>query len=235
MKKLEKISSGCQCFDVAMNGGLSPEKLTLIYGEPETGKTTLALQFAVNCALQGFKTLFIDCENTFSTQRLQHISQDKFDLVADQIILIRPKDFNEQAYVVDRAKDYVQKGFGLIVFDTLTSLYGAKVSETEKKAFGLNRELNRQLAIIAETAKTRKISVLFTSQVRSVLSDTNHSVRPVATRVLKFWADTIIALNPTEFPQTFRAVFEKSRENLEEKTCWVQIGEAGINDSQFHQ
>ena len=48
------------------------------------------------------------------------------------------------------------------------------------------------------------------SQVRSVFDETEGTVEPVGTRVLKFWADTIIAMKPTENPQTIKAVLEKT-------------------------
>ena len=87
------IYTGCRCIDSNIGGGISPESVTLIYGEPETGKTTLAIQCAVSCALQNLKTLFVDCDNTFSTKRLSQLSGDKFEQVAEQVILIKPKDF----------------------------------------------------------------------------------------------------------------------------------------------
>ena len=155
--------------------------------------------------------------------------------VAEQIILIKPKDFREQTAVIDRIQEYTEKNFGLIIIDTFTTLYGAKVSESSGKAFGPNRELNRQLAILAQTAKIRKIPVIISSQVRSVFDEQNTSVRPVATRVLKFWADTIIALKPTQYPQTIKAVIEKTRETPHEVNCYVQIAEAGIIDSEFQE
>jgi hypothetical protein len=74
-----------------------------------------------------------------------------------------------------------------------------------------------------------------TSQVRSVFTDQSACVRPVATRVLKFWADNIIALKPTEQPQTIKATLEKAREIQQEATCYVQIGEKGIQDTQFQK
>jgi DNA repair protein RadB len=233
---MAKIPTGSKCIDTSIGGGISPETVTLIYGEPETGKSTLAIQCAINCALQNFKVLFVDCDNTFYAKRLSQISGDRFDEVAERIILMKPKDFREQTAVVDGIQDYATKNVGLIIFDTFTSLYGAKVCETsgKAKAFGVNRELNRQLAILAQTTKIRKIPVIITSQVRSVFSDQSASVRPVATRVLKFWADTIIALKPTQNPQTIKAVVEKAREIEQDATCYVQIGESGIQDTQFH-
>ena len=228
------IHTGCRCIDGNIGGGISPESVTLIYGEPETGKTTFAIQCTVNCALQNFKVLFVDCDNTFSTKRLSQLSADKFDQVAEQIILIKPKDFHEQTAVIDCIQEYTAKNFGLIVLDTFTSLYGAKVAESSGKAFSINRELNRQLAILAQTAKIRKIPVIIVSQVRSVFDDPNVSVAPVANRVLKFWADTTIAMKPTGYPQTIKAVLE-TRENKQGVTCYVQIGETGIKDTEFQK
>jgi DNA repair protein RadB len=231
---MAQITTGCKCIDNSIDGGISPETVTLIYGEPETGKTTLAMQCAFNCAVQGYKVLFVDCDNTFSAKRLSQISGERFDEVAERIILVKPKDFKEQTAVIDSIQDYAGKNVGLIIIDTFTSLYGAKVAETSGKAFTVNRELNRQLAILAQMTKIRKIPVVITSQVRAVFTEQNAGVRPVATRVLKFWADTIIALKPTDYPQTVNAVVEKSRENLQEVDCYIQIGEKGIKDAQMH-
>ncbi len=231
-----KIQTGSKCIDSSIGGGILPETVTLIYGEPETGKTTFAMQCAVNCALQNFKVLFVDCDNTFYAKRLSQISGEKFDEVAERIILVKPKDFREQTAVVDGIQDYATKKVGLIIFDTFTSLYGAKVCETlsKTKAFGVNRELNRQLAILAQITKIRKLPVIITSQVRNVFVDQSTCVRPVATRVLKFWADTIIALKPTENSQIIKVTLEKAREIKQEPVCYVQIGESGIQDTQFH-
>ena len=231
---MPKICTGIQCIDSGLDGGLSAETVTLIYGEPETGKSTLAVQCAANCAAQNLKVLYVDCDNTFSAKRLAQLSGEKFDAIAEKVILIKPKDFKEQAAVVDRIQDYTTKGFGLIVIDTFTGLYGARVAETTGKAFSVNRELNRQLAILAQTVKMRKIPVVATSQVRAVFDNPNINVAPVATRVLKFWADNIIALKPTDFPQTVKAVLEKVGESSLQTTCYVQIGESGLTDSKFH-
>jgi len=229
------ISTGCKCIDCNIGGGISPESVVLVYGEPETGKTTFALQCAVNCALQNLKVLFVDCEDTFSTKRMSQIAKDKFEQVAERVILIKPKDFREQAAVVDCIQDYTAKNFGLIVIDTLTSLYGAEVAEYSGKAFSVNRELNRQLAILAQATKIRKIPVMVTSQVRSVFDNPGVSVAPVANRVLKFWADIIIALEPTEYPSTMKAVIEKTRGISQETNCYVQILESGIQDTDFRE
>lgn len=233
MVLIKKILSGCGCIDTYLGGGISPGTVTLIYGEPETGKSTLTMQYAVNCAMQGLKTLFVDCDNTFSAKRFSQLSSGKFDEIAQLIILLKPVDFREQTVVVDNISDYTAKNFGLIIIDTLTSLYGAKVSQSQgKKAFDVNRELNRQLAVLAQASTIRKIPVIITSQVRSVFNDSTVSIAPVANRVLKFWANNIVNLELTENPQTIKAIIEKPLQNDQEATCYVQIGEDGISDAE---
>ena len=226
---MAQISTGVKSVDEAIGGGVKPETITLIYGEPETGKSTLAMQIAACCALQKTKILYVDCDNTFSAKRLSQISGDRFCDVGDRIVLVKPKDFMEQTVLVEHIEDYTVN-VGLIVIDTFTSLYSAKAAENPK-SFSTNRELNKLLAILAQTVKTKKIPLIMTSQVRSVFNAQSESVRPVATRVLKFWADNILFLKPTEVPRTIKVTVEKAPQLPAPAFCYIQIGEAGIRDT----
>jgi len=234
---LERVPTGCRTIDKILGGGIPFEIVSLIYGEAETGKTTLAMQCAVNCARKGYKTLFVDCDGTFSAHRLSQIASTRFNEVAELIIFMKPNDFGEQTAVVDRLADYITKNYGLIVVDTVTSLYRAEVAESPEETFELNRELNRQMAMLAQTAKTQKIAVLITSQVRSVFNDAHVSVEPVATRVLQFWAGAIIAMNPTENARIVKVVLERSpktTKRVQPITCHLKLEETGIHEYSTH-
>jgi len=229
---LQRIPTGCRAIDNTLEGGISSGSVSLVYGEAETGKTTFAMQCAVNCARQNYKSLFVDCDGTFSARRLCQIASD-FKEIAELIVLVKPKNFHEQALVIDKLADYVTKNFGLIVVDTITTLYRAKVAESPEKTFEINRELNAHMALLAQIAKTRKIAILITSQVRSVFNSVHVGVEPVATRVLKFWADTIIAMKLTENSQIIKAVMEKSSKKVktvQPLTCHLKIEETGIHE-----
>jgi DNA repair protein RadB len=226
-----KIPTDCRAIDKILEGGIPQESISLVYGEAETGKTTLAMQCAINCAKQGYKILFIDCDGTFSSRRLSQLASEKFKETAELITLMRPNDFHEQTLVTDHLMDYLTKNFGLLIIDTITALYRLKVAESPRKTFELNRELNRQMAELAQTAKTQKIAVLILSQVHGVFDETFSSVEPVATRVLKFWTDTIIALKPTENPRIIKAILEKNPKKLQPQTYYLRIGENGIHES----
>ena len=233
-KVIKKILTGCGCIDSNMDGGISPGSITLIYGEPEAGKTTLAMQCAVNCAMQNYKTLFMDCDNTFSAKRLSQVASGKFAEIAERVILVKPTDFREQTAVIDQLSEYTANNFGLVVIDTITSLYRVNVADSSKKTFALNRELNRQMAILAQTAKTQKIPIVVTSQVMSTFKKAHVFIAPVATRVLKFWADTIIAMKPTENQRIIKTVIEKTSKRNREVNCYLRIEETGLRDCSFH-
>jgi len=229
-----KIPTGSGKIDSILEGGLSSGDVMLVYGDPKTGKTTFAIQCAVNCAKKGLKVLFVDCDNSFSVRRLAQIGAESCDRVIEQIVLMRPKDFVEQAKAIDHLSDYVTSNFGLIVFDTISTLYRLRVAESPNKTFDLNRELSRQTALVAQVAKTRKISVLMTSQVRSAFSEGYSSIEPVATRVLKFWGDTIIAMHPTAENSGFVNVelekIPRSERVFRSLSFLVKIEESGIRD-----
>lgn len=226
----KSIPTGCRTVDDYLRGGIYSGSLTLIYGEPEAGKTTFAIQCAANCSRQGHKTLFADCDGTFSVRRLAQIASNKFEEIAELIVLIKPESFQGQATLIDQLTDYVTKNVGLVVFDTFTSLYRLGIAETPSKTFELNRELNRQLAVLAQTARTHKVAVLITSQVHSVLDETPVSVEPVATRVQKFWADTVMALKPKN-SSSVGLDLTKNLLKLPPKSFDLRLGERGIYDS----
>ncbi|NIO37955.1 AAA family ATPase [Candidatus Bathyarchaeota archaeon] len=231
---LHNIPTGCEKIDRILEGGIPCRAVTLIYGEAETGKTTLSIQCAINCARQGYKTLFIDCDNVFSTQRLHQIASKDFQKISELIMLMRPNDLSEQTTVIDNIPGYLTKGFGLIVVDTLTSLYRAEIAEYPERTFELNRELNREIACLAQIAKTQKIAVIANSQVRGALNSTFVDIEPVANRVLKFWADTIIALRPTEKPQVTKVVLEKTAKRRRPFIYHLKIGQAGMHECLIH-
>lgn len=226
------IPTGCKPIDVILEGGIPFKTVSLVYGEAETGKTTLAIQCAINCARQGYKTLFIDCDGTFSARRITQMTWEKPTEAAELIILMRPNNFHEQTLVIDHLTDYVAKSFGLVIIDTITGLYRVKVAESPAKAFELNRELNRQMALLAQIAKTKEVSVLVISQVHAIFTAVHGSIEPVATRVLKFWADTIIEMKPTENVRIIKAILEKTPKKAKISrplTCHLEIEETGVH------
>lgn len=213
--------------DRILDGGLPLRNVTLLYGAAETGKTTLAIQCAANTARVGYKTIFIDSDNSFSPERLSQIALDDIDRVSASIIFIKPSSFTEQGVVIDHLEEYLTPKFGLVVVDTITSLYRAELG-TAQKTFALNRELNRQVAALAQIAKSHQLAVLMISQVRSVPIPEGTDVVPVATRVLKFWSDFVVSLDSAAERGVVLAMVEKPVERS--SSCHLIMEEDGLHD-----
>ena len=223
------VPTGCGSLDKLLEGGLPADGVSLVYGEAETGKSSLAVQCAVNCARMGYKSLFIDSDGTFSPKRLSQIAYHDCDKISPLIILMKPTTFQEQVMAIDHLGEYVTKKFGLMVVDTVTSLYRVELG-SPKETFALNRELNRQVALLAQIAKTYKVAALITSQVRSVFLEDRVSMEPVATRVLKFWSDVVLNLKHTGQTRVIKVILEKHPERKRPASCYVKIEKTGIRD-----
>jgi len=221
------IPTGCLQLDRILEGGLRPGELTLIYGEAETGKTSLAIQCSVNSARMGYKVLFVDADGTFSPQRLMQIALQDFNEASQLIVLLSPLTFEEQSRLVDDLEKYVSGRLGLVVFDTITSLYRAEIGSKEE-TFKANRELNRQIATLTHIAKKFQVPILITSQVRNVLTDVDALVEPVAARVLRYWSTTVLGLFKTSKHGIVRAVVEKTGGIEKKITLYLFVGENGV-------
>lgn len=69
-EKEHQVSTGIAGLDDIVCGGLDPDRLYLIEGEPGTGKTTLALQFLLEGARLGEKGLYVTLSESERELRL---------------------------------------------------------------------------------------------------------------------------------------------------------------------
>ena len=86
-----------------------PNNITLIYGPPASGKTTLCMQLITKT--KG-KIIFIDSENSFNMDRLKQIEPN---ISLDNIIVIKVKRYSEQFKAIKDLKE--TKNLKLIIID----------------------------------------------------------------------------------------------------------------------
>ena len=223
------IQTGCISLDKLLGGGFPTGSLSLIYGEAETGKTSLAIQCVVNCARRGFKSLFIDNDGTFSYERLSQIAEYDYERISPLIIIIRPTKFQEQIKAIDHLEKVISQKFGLVVVDTLTSLYCVE-TDSKKGTFAVNRELNRQLAVLTQIAKTLGLAVIINSQVRSFPVKDKIELKPVAMRVQNFWSDIVIDMKKTGQTRVVQVIREKHPKITGKGAIYVKLDNKGITD-----
>ena len=98
-----------------------PNNISVVYGPPASGKTTLCLQIVAN---NPGKVIFIDTENTFNVERLQNMNP-LVDL--ENVILIKATRYKEQFAAVKSLEN--MKHVSLVVIDSFTKYYRKKLQE----------------------------------------------------------------------------------------------------------
>ena len=198
------IESGCDLFRNYDN------EITCIYGEASTGKTTLAKLAAIGQA-KNKKVVYVDTENGFNLDRIKQLAGVDYQNILENIILFRPKRFSEQNKIIKILPD--MKNISLIIIDTLSYFYRAKVRE---KPEVYNMWMWKQFKILDELSKNTP--VIITNQVYNNIG--KNEVSMIGGEMFKKWSSRIIKLekNPKkiifEKPTGSRINFEIRKEGI---------------------
>lgn len=175
-----------------MNGGLNTGVFTHVYGEAASGKTTFGLQFVGAICRQEFGTVYINSEGTSPLERLEQMTEKRFNDIQTLVKILKPRDFSEQGILIDDIDLYILKDTRLVIIDTLTKHYRLAL-EDKKTNYSNHRELNRQAGVLKGLAHNRDVAVLVLNQVTAKM-DAIDSIEPVAGNIMDYWSDYIIEL-----------------------------------------
>lgn len=234
-----KISAGSYDLNKFLYGGYETDIITTIYGAAGSGKTNFCLLAAISQAKKENKVIFIDTEGGFSVERVKQIAGEEYKKVLENIILFKVINFDEQKRAfANLLKEIKNKGkIGLIVVDGMTMLYrlelGDAIKEKEEEEIkNINRELAKQMRILAEIARNKNIPVLITNQAYSeFLSEEEFKagkkaeMRMVGGDILKYWSKCIIELVLERGKR--KAILKKHR-SLPEKELEFVIVTSGV-------
>src|SRR5215471_21019029 len=203
---MDKLSTGCGNVDNLLRGGFTEHQVSLVYGEASSGKTILTVQCAIEAARQKFKVFYVDTDQSFSPQRLETLPLDPGSL--EQIIIFRLGDFQDQIGITETFESLMTKTNSLLIIDSLTGLYRASLGK-RKETVARNRELNRELAYLADLSRRFPLITIVTSEVHSQPGPGEWIVEPVASRSLEHWSSTIVRLRQTPRSDVREMVLEK--------------------------
>jgi DNA repair protein RadB len=225
---LDQLPTGCAPLDDILGGGFRFGAVSLIYGEAATGKTTLAMSCVANHleADRWAKAYYLDADGKLSTRRLLQVAKGD-ESILERLLIWRPSDFREQTTLIEALPNLLPTERTPVVVDSVTGPYRLETSGS-RRTFMANKELNRQLGFLAETAKTRDAAVLIVGQVRSVLDAEVPTVEPVARRLLGYWSDTVLKLETISVNSIRQATLEKPANTP--LACRFRLGESGLEE-----
>ena len=205
--RVDKISAGSFDLNKWLYGGYEKGVITMIAGPPASGKTNFVLLAACSQSRKGNKIIFVDTEGGFSPERVKQVVGESYEDILKNIFLLEPTSFEEQKRIFSRLLNRVKKeNIGLIVIDGMAMLYRLELGDANRekdddKVKEINREVAKQMRILAEISRKQNLPILITNQVyRGFLSEEEwkKGVKPetniVGGDLFKYWSKTIIEL-----------------------------------------
>ncbi|MGQ9759492.1 MAG: ATPase domain-containing protein [Candidatus Methanomethylicaceae archaeon] len=190
--EIKALTTGCVALDLILDGGIKPGEILLIYGERSSGRTTLVFQTIINAALNGLRSLLLFTEGSAALRRLRSLASSRWSELSDRILIVTIKEFQKQDCLIEDLEVHMPASVVLLAFDSITSCYRAALKEREENII-LNKQLNRELAIIKDLSMRRKVATVITSDVTSQPEE--KEFQPVAAQILTYWSDRIIRLD----------------------------------------
>lgn len=156
-----------------------------MYGPAASGKTTLCMYVAGKKLAQRQRVLYIDAEQSLNLERFHEVTMLGHPEM-ELLLILRPKTLNELHEAVMKIPDLMRL-VGLIVIDTIGTLYRREAADNLKETSAL---LERQMRMLSEISK--RVPVIITNQVGSVMG--SNEVRMVGGKLVEKWASTLIEL-----------------------------------------
>ena len=192
-------------------------KVTCIYGNAASGKTTCCLLATIACAKSNGKIIYVDTESGFNTERLKQLYFGDVEDIMDNVFLLQPKSFTEQNETILKLKKLCDNdSIKLIIIDTIGHHYRKIRNDKPKET---NAIMAEQMANVVRIARDLNKVVLITNQVYSQLE--NNEFRMVGGSLTEKMCKVIIELKKTE--NNRYATLKKYKQEPED-TSYYELG-----------
>ena len=173
-QEIGKITTGTECLDLLLDGGLETQALTEVYGEFGSGKTQFCHTMCVTVqkpkeegGLDG-TVLYIDTENTFRPERIVSIAKAhgmEPEKVLDRIIVARAYNSAHQTLILEEASQMIQENnVKLLIVDSAVGLFRAEYLGRGTLSVRQQR-LNKFVHLLVRIAEVYNCAALATNQV----------------------------------------------------------------------
>ncbi len=201
------ISTGSFDLNTWLYGGYEKNIITMLAGSPGSGKTNFCILVSCSQAKKGNKVIFMDTEGGFSVERVKQICGEDYKKFLENILLLEPVNFEEQKKCFLKLLDSVKKEHvSLIVIDGMAMLYRLELGNAvqlgdDESIKQINRDVAKQMRILAEISRKQEIPIIITNQVYSDFlskedfeKGVERGTNIVGGDLFKYWSKCIIEL-----------------------------------------
>ena len=159
------FSSQIDSLDKIFSGGLQNGIITEISGLRGTGKTQLALQFAIEPLKNNKKILFIDTTVEFRPERFLQMLQSRNLPISllENLQISKVSDTQKQIEILN---NFEKNYFSLLIIDNITDLFSFEYSKKEH-LIEKNTNFGNYMINLSKMTQLENIPVIITTQVFS--------------------------------------------------------------------
>ena len=209
---IKRLATGIKGFDDLIEGGLPQGSLTLVSGNPGTGKSILCMQSAYNIAKKGKSALYISFEQTEAMMKEQ-LAQ--FGLTTGKnnghlkLLFLDP---NTPKIMERISKEAKKSKAQFIVIDSLASLTSSPASQNQNYSaqqimdsvipvqMDTESLARMKVKMILDTIRTTKATGMLTSEI--IKGQDGYSRDTLS----EFLCDSIVVLHTVEGDEGFRTL-----------------------------
>lgn len=176
VKHIERLFPGSFVLAKEIGGGWPKGRVSELWGEPGTGKSTIALLTAKHVLDNGGRVAYIDLEKSIEAGWLEDLGIDYEMYVENGQLVVIDADVSED-YMQLCIELIKQDFFDLVVFDSLGEVNS---SEALEKKIGESERLGRNATLIQQFIKNAKIHMGLCVDTNPVLLLINQSRQVIA-------------------------------------------------------
>jgi len=216
------------------------EGILSIWGDIGVGKTTLALQIALNFSQQNEKVIFIYTKDEFPSLKFENLKSKIEKEKSNNIIFIKIEDFDDLLeYVLNlefvlldlkRVENKNISQIQLFIIDSPFDLYSLKTDKTKKKKnVELNYKLNQILATLTHLNQRFGINLIITNYETTIKENENYYIKEKGGKVTEYWVPNTIQILRTENISE-RILLLKNRPQSIIYEINVKLDDSGFNE-----